>query len=276
MWKKTMHFFETVKGKRTKNMIIGLGASVVLLGALFKIQHWPGAGPMLTIGMAVEAFIFALQGILPPHADFYWQKIYPRVDVPPMLDPAYAHSEALAEGTTVTQQLEGMMEDNKIESELIERLGAGLKKFGATVEGISDLTNATVATNEYTSSAKAASASLASMKTVYDGAANSVKELADSSSSAKEYSQQVQAVAKNLSSLNSMYELELQDTNNHMKAMNAFYGTLTKATDDMNASVEDARRYREEIARLANNLTSLNAVYGNMLAAMQLGAGPKK
>jgi len=60
-------FFETNQGKYIKNLLIGLGASVVLLGALFKIQHWAGGTTMLTIGMCTEAFIFAMLGIIPPH-----------------------------------------------------------------------------------------------------------------------------------------------------------------------------------------------------------------
>jgi len=72
--KKLAHFFEQESGKRVKNIIIGLGASVVLMGALFKLQHWPYAGTMLIIGMCTEAFIFALLGLLPPHADYYWEK----------------------------------------------------------------------------------------------------------------------------------------------------------------------------------------------------------
>jgi len=67
-------FFETKRGKYVKNLIIGLGASVVLMGALFKIQHWPGAGVMLTVGMCTEAFIFALLGLLPPHKVYYWER----------------------------------------------------------------------------------------------------------------------------------------------------------------------------------------------------------
>src|SRR6478736_4472780 len=79
-------FFETKQGKYLKNLIIGLGASVVLLGALFKIQHWPGGGVMLTVGMSVEAFIFAMLGLLPPHADYYWERFYPDITENPHVE----------------------------------------------------------------------------------------------------------------------------------------------------------------------------------------------
>ena len=68
-----------------------------------------------------------------------------------------------------------------------------------------------------------------------------------------------------------IYELELQDTNSHLKAMNKFYGTLTSAMDNLNDSVEDTKKYKNEMAGLAKNLGHLNSIYGNMLSAMQLG-----
>jgi gliding motility-associated protein GldL len=79
----------------------------------------------------------------------------------------------------------------------------------------------------------------------------------------------VQVLTKNLGSLNTIYELELQDTNNHLKAMNTFYGNLAKASQAMQGSVEDANKTKEQISQLAKNLSNLNQVYGNMLSAMQ-------
>jgi gliding motility-associated protein GldL len=76
-------------------------------------------------------------------------------------------------------------------------------------------------------------------------------------------------LTKNLASLNTIYELELQDTNNHLKAMNKFYSNLTQASEAMQGSVEDAQKAKEQISQLATNLGRLNNVYGNMLSAMQ-------
>src|SRR2546423_642348 len=82
-------------------------------------------------------------------------------------------------------------------------------------------------------------------------------------------SAQVQVLTKNLSSLNTIYELELQDTNNHLKAMNSFYSNLVQASETMQGSVTDAKKTQEQIALLAKNLGNLNHIYGNMLSAMQ-------
>jgi gliding motility-associated protein GldL len=91
----------------------------------------------------------------------------------------------------------------------------------------------------------------------------------EASESSKQFHTQVQSLTKNLSSLNAIYELELQDTNNHLKAMNNFFGNLTAVSESMQGSVADAKKAQEQIGALANNLTKLNGIYGNMLSAMQ-------
>ena len=76
-------------------------------------------------------------------------------------------------------------------------------------------------------------------------------------------------LTKNLSSLNTIYELELQESNNHLKALNQFYGKLAQASNAMTGTVEDAEKAKQQIGLLASNLGRLNSVYGNMLTAMQ-------
>jgi gliding motility-associated protein GldL len=87
--------------------------------------------------------------------------------------------------------------------------------------------------------------------------------------SAKGFHEQVQVLTKNLGSLNTIYELELNESNNHLKALNSFYGKMAQASQVMVSSVEDAQSTKEQISILANNLGKLNQVYGNMLSAMQ-------
>ncbi len=89
------------------------------------------------------------------------------------------------------------------------------------------------------------------------------------SESAKGFHEQVQVLTKNLGSLNTIYELELKESNNHLKALNAFYGKMAEASQAMMTSVDDAQKAKEQIGALANNLSKLNSVYGNMFTAMQ-------
>jgi gliding motility-associated protein GldL len=271
---KLAHFFETDRGKRIKNLIIGLGASVVLMGALFKLQHWPGASEMLIAGMVTEAFIFALLGILPPHKDYYWEKIYPEIDIAPDEEELKsAHKKALHGGTGITAQLDNALADAKVEPELVKRLGENLKKLGENIEKMNQLGDAGAATKHYSDNANEAAKALAAMKTSYQGAAEAMNKLQNAQADTVKYHEQVQLVSKNLAQLNAIYELELQDTNNHLKAMNKFYGSLSTAMTNLDESVEDTKKYRTEMSGLAKNLSTLNNVYGNMLSAMQMGAG---
>lgn len=262
-------FFETERGKRVKNFIIGMGASVVLLGALFKLQHWEGAGTMLIIGMCTEAFIFALLGIIPPHKDYYWEKLYPELDVAPDEEELQMIKETASHGT-ITQQLDQMMAEANVEPELIKRLGDNLKRLGDNISQLRDLTDASMATNEYSDRAKQAATALAEMKVAYTNATEAAKLLGEATHDTKNYHEQVQLVSKNLAQLNAIYELELQDTNSHLKTMNRFYGSISQAMDNLSESIEDTKRYKNEMSGLAKNLTQLNNIYGNMLSAMTM------
>jgi len=271
-------FFETKQGKYLKNLIIGLGASVVLLGALFKIQHWPLASEMLTAGMITEAFIFALLGLLPPHKDYYWERFYPNIDENPHIE-AYRkgqkfQSPAMAAigggaGGGATASLDKMLEEAKITPANLTRLNENFQRFGKTVEQMKDITDVTAATGTYSQSARETAEALGQLKNTFQGATKTMSAFNSAADDTAQFHQQVQVLSKNLGSLNQIYEVELQDANNHLKAMNKFYSNLVNASDAMASSAEDAKAAREQIGMLAKNLGSLNQIYGNMLSAMQ-------
>lgn len=268
-------FFETERFKRIKNLIIGVGASIVLVGALFKILHWDGADIMLMVGMFTEAFIFLFLGVTPPHRDYYWEKVYPDLHISPEVEEARSGKKAnkLEPKESVTKQLDKMLEDAKVEPIMIERLGENLKKLGDNIEKLSTVQDAALHTNEYSDRIKEASVAVDDMREAYENAAKAMEQITNSSVDTTKYHEQVQIVTKNLSQLNAIYELELQDTNNHLKSMNRFYGSLNEAMNNLNESLTDTARYRQEIGILSNNLNALNRVYGNMLSAMSVGAG---
>ncbi|WP_276132293.1 gliding motility protein GldL [Polluticoccus soli] len=264
-------FFETKQGKYFKNLIIGMGAAVVLMGALFKIQHWPGAGIMLTAGMMTEAFIFAMLGLLPPHKDYYWERFYPGIDENPHVE-AYRKGvkfDSSAGKSSPSASLDKMMEDAKITPANIRKLGDNFERFGLVVEQIKDISDVTAATNQYSSSAREAATALSEMKNTFVGASNTMASFNSAADETARFHEQVQVLSRNLGSLNQIYEVELQDANNHLKAMNKFYSNLVNASDAMASSATDAVAAKEQIALLSKNLTVLNQIYGNMLSAMQ-------
>ncbi len=272
-------FFETKQGKYIKNLIIGVGAGVVLLGALFKIQHWEGASLMLTVGMCTEAFIFCLLGILPPHKDYYWERYYPNLDENPHVEaykkgmkfkpPVSALGEAAGAGSNATASLDKMLDEANINAPNLKRLNDNFQRFGQTVEQMKDITDVTAATGTYSQSAREAADALGQMKNTFIGATNTLQSFNNAADSTAQFHQQVQVLSKNLGSLNQIYEVELQDANNHLKAMNKFYSNLVNASDAMASSASDAVAAKEQIATLSKNLSQLNNIYGNMLSAMQ-------
>jgi len=96
-----------------------------------------------------------------------------------------------------------------------------------------------------------------------------MSEMANATKDAKAYHEQVQTVTKNLGALNAVYELEYQDANKHLKSMNAFYGNLSSAMQNMSEASKDTEQFKGELSKLTTNLTSLNKVYGSMLTAMK-------
>jgi gliding motility-associated protein GldL len=272
--KALAHFFETEKGKYLKNLIIGVGACIVLIGALGKIQHWSIGGPLLTAGMLTEAFIFAMLGILPPHKDYYWEKIYPGIDVSP--EEELAKKGALAakkagtpDSLSPMQAFDKMMEEAAINPANLNKLGKNFEKLGSVVENIKDMSDVTAATNEYSSSARTAAGALGQMSSTFAGATQTMSAFNSAADDTLNFHKQVQVLSGNLNSLNQIYEVELTDANNHLKAMNKFYSNLVNASEAMSASAQDAISAKEQMATLSKNLTALNGIYGNMLSAMQ-------
>ncbi len=240
------------------NVIVCMGAAIVIFGAWEKITHQKLANFFLTAGLITEALIFTVYAFLPPPGS-----------------EMHAIAEALPKlagnstGNPALDKFDKMLQEAEITPANLGRLSEGFKKFGTTIENISDVSGALAATSEYTNKTKEATVALDSMKNTYQNATTTMGHFNAAAESTKQFHEQVQVLNKNLGSLNAIYELELQDTNNHLKAMNNFYGNLVQASQTMQNSVDDAKKTQEQIALLAKNLGNLNNIYGNMLNAMQ-------
>lgn len=258
------------QSKGFKNLmakLYGIGASIVIVGALFKIQHWEGAGAMLTVGLLTEAVIFFFSAFEPPHEDVDWSLVYP--ELAGMHEPG-ADKHKKKKIDPVAQELDRLLTENKIGPELIQSLGAGMKTLGENTAKLSDLSSATVATDSYVKNVESATKSVGSLAGAYEKATQAMNSLSTSSDDVKVYSNQVSNAGKNLAALNAIYELQLQDSNKHLKETSKFYDGINELMGNLNASLEDTRKYKDEVSKLAKNLSSLNTVYGNMLSAMNM------
>jgi gliding motility-associated protein GldL len=251
--------------------LYGIGAAVVIVGALFKIEHLPGASLMLSVGLGTEAVIFLFSAFEPIHEDPNWELVYPEL--------ALGHSDELDHevlplarggrgGSGVTEHLDKMLEEAKIDSALLDRLGDGMRALGDNAAQLKGVTSAVVATDSYVSSLNSAAEKVSTLSESYEKASVAISGMTAAQAGGESFGEQMQKVSKNLGSLNNIYELQLKGSTAHLEATEKFQGQVTKLMEDLSASAEDTRLYKENMATLAQNLSNLNTIYGNMLKAM--------
>ncbi len=208
---------QTITYKKRMNFVYGIGAAIVIVGALLKIQHWdldlyffkiPG-GTMLTIGLVVEAIVFGVSAFDTPEEDLDWSKVYPELGKD-------GHQENEGVAGLLSQKLDNLLAEAKIDSSLMENLGTSMKNFQGAAEGLSAASESISATNKY--------------------------------------NEQVSMAAVQMELLNDLYKVQLENSN--------------KQSELNSAVIENSQRLKEQMESLAQNLSSLNEVYGGMLSAM--------
>jgi len=269
--------------KKFMAKLYGLGASVVIVGALFKIMHWPGAGIMLTVGLLTEAIIFLFSAFEPLHEELDWTLVYP--ELAGMTDPDELDSmRESSKSTGALERFDDLMGGlGGIDPGLIKNLGDSFVKLNETATGISDVSQATSVTSKYVQNVGAAAESVGHLSSSFQQSAAGLQQTASAitnssaavsaiADSSKGYSSQLEGMNKSLAALNAVYELQLRSTNEQMQTSKAVYGDMEQMLADMKATVHETQRFREEMAGLNRNLASLNTVYGNMLSAMSVRA----
>jgi len=268
MAKKKGGFMELLY-KTIMPKVYGIGAAVVIVGALFKILHLAGANEMLMIGLLTEAVIFFLSAFEPAHPETDWSKVYPELSED-FEGPAVATRISNApKGESPLLKIDEMLKTAKVDQGLLDNLGKGLTNLATSASQMSNLSNAAVATNEYAKNVQTASSSLMEMNKSYGTAMKAVTAMADASKDTSEYHAQVQKVTKNLAALNTVYEMELKDADSHVKNMNKFYESLTGAMQGLSKVGDNTAKFTNELGSLTSNITALNKVYGSMLTAMR-------
>ena len=232
-----------IQNEDNMNVIYGLGAAVVILGALFKLQGWPGANIMLIVGLGVEALIFVLSAFDPPTShDWDWSKVYPQ------LSP---------DGSTSASQVGNIMKEAQLDSSVLKSVGDGMKKMAAQANNINDLAGASIAAKAYEESIKGATKSLNSVNESYSAISATAKDLADSSSSVKE------AVG-----LTQEYKDNLKSASVSLGAIVTASGQITETAANMSKAQDDAVKLQKELHDLTENLSKLNKIYVGMYDAM--------
>ncbi len=290
--------------KNFMSKLYGIGASVVIIGALFKIQHVPGGGFMISLGLGVEAVIFFFSAFEPLHEELDWTLVYP--ELAGMTDPDELDEykdEALAGRGVTLEKFDDLFTQAEIRPETIKNLGVGLNNLSATAGNLADISEASVATRQYAENVQKAAegvggitdnysestSKLASAANIlsesYQNAAEKIAhsggEVAASYSAAAEraksitssnetFGSQLDVMNKNLLALNEAYSTQLKGTNEHLKGSDQVYKGIEDMMKNLKASVEETEKYKEQMSQLSKNLADLNTVYGNMLTAMNI------
>ena len=273
-----------VRSKGYKNFmakLYGWGAAVVIIGALFKINHWPGGTIMLIIGMGTETVIFFLSAFEPPHVEFDWTLVYPQlagmddteslnkingedvdklVDIPTSSDP-------------LTAKLDKMLEEANITPELIERLGSGMNNLAESAQAMNGMAQAAASTDKFVNSLDGAAEAVSNLRqateavnmltTIYQETAQAL------TSGDASYADEMKKLASSLASVNAMYEMQLQTSTSQLEATKEVETRIQNMMTNFADSAEGVLKYKEQVDALTRKVAELNNVYGNMLAAMQ-------
>ncbi len=255
--------------------LYGWGASVVILGALFKINHYPGADYMLVAGLGTEAIIFFFSAFEPPYVEPDWSVVYPE------LAGLYhdKDDEVIAGKGSAIEQLDNMLEEAKIGPDLIKSLGKGLTNLSENTSKLSDISDAAIATNSYVENINSASQSAGELTESYKLTAESLKRDAGAS---EEYINNIKEASSSASGLSQTYNDASELIRKDLSATEEFAGSIKEASESaktlasnyaksaeilgksinaLDFSSIDGKAYNEQIGKISDNLAALNSVY---------------
>jgi gliding motility-associated protein GldL len=197
-----------ILSKKVMGFLYGMGAAVVIVGALFKLMHWPGAGPMLVIGLLTEAAIFALSAFEPVEHELDWSLVYPELAGGDAKAKDKKENPTEAQGL-LSQKLDNMLKEAKIDGELMASLGNSIKNFEGAAKSISPTVDAMAGQKKYAEEMTTAATQMQALNNLYklqlesaDKNAQANKEIADNAAKLKE---QMQSMTSNIASLNAVY-----------------------------------------------------------------------
>jgi gliding motility-associated protein GldL len=366
--KGKVSFVETAAWKNFMAKLYGWGASAVIIGALFKIMHWPFAGPLLVVGMGTEAVIFFFSAFEPVHEEYDWNLVYPELSIKDEETLEKLREERKKEKDLMMGKQAGSASGNfnipnldiSIDQGSIDKVNRGLENLSVAAGKIADISGVTLVVDDFSGKIQKASvgvdelngqlgastqkigASMDVLSNSYLKGSESVQQAGDAlvegvkqatvtlsqslkesassmtshfekagatiestiSASSKELSTKINQSAdvlsssfekvsrqvlsdlesvkigngnqqknlevlnKNLATLNSIYELQIQETDKHLKNSNSLYQGVEGMIKDLRLSVEETQKFRQSMHSLNSNINSLNDVYGNMLTAI--------
>ncbi len=269
-------FLSSPKGKKMVGYAYGFGAAIVIVGALFKILHLPGASVVLTLGMGTEAILFALSAFEDPHKEYHWETVFPQLEGGE--GGAILGGAAAPAPSKAGNSIDDIANAGGLSQSDAQKLNEGIRKLSETANQIADVTAAVSASSNYARNMNAASdaiasfaATQASLKTSSDSLFASYKTVAESmanvASDAEGYMKEMQGITKNLSAINAGYEMQVKSISAQTEIVESVNSNLNKIGSAMEAASAQTEQFKDQATKLTQQVSSLNNVYGNMLNA---------
>ncbi len=276
-----MEWYESYKGKRVTGIIYSVGAAVVIIGALFKILHWPGASYVLMGGMFTEAFLFLIGTLDAPHPTYAWEQVFPQlVSLEHGCEPNLYAEVSQREKPTLLGGMGGnggngggvSLPAGALSDKDQASLSEGIQKLAKTAAQLNDLGKVAEGT--------------AKLGEKMEIAGNAMEKFAASatnmSGQTEAYEKGLNAVNANLNNLNAIYELQLKNvqaqadalklqadkTNAATAQVELMAEDLKKAAAATSAAAKSSESFEAAAKQLAAQVADLNKVYGNMLSAL--------
>lgn len=299
-------FLSSERGKRILNFCYSWGASVVIIGALFKLLHLPYANQILFVSLITESLVFFVSAFERPGKEYHWEDVFPVLGTKNPLDrPDFSNnsvssminsednaytSQPLGQPIQMNANMEGMGSVSgggrlniagnlDLSEEDTSNLSASIKKLSTAAEQLSKMAEMTEATQSYMTQLSDVAQHMErfgnvtnSLTNISDTLLTSYQTIADNkdgiTESARGYVQQMEQLNRNVSGLNTIYEIQLRSVSSQIEAIEHINGGLARIKDLYDGSVVDSSVFRNETEKMAQQLAQLNQVYGRLLQAM--------
>ena len=276
---KFQKFLASKKYKTFMGYLYGWGASVVMIGAYFKLTHIPGADFMLALGLGIEALIFFMSAFEPQHMEYAWDNVFVELEEDwdgvqkTQFATTGATGKSAAAPTDVEEaMLSKMFEKMNVSEDTFKKLGRGIDKLAENAGQMADISNAMAATTNYANAMDRATKSISDFSSAYVETNQKLSDSLGKLDFSALDANTIKKVASSMQSLNSIYELQLQGAEQTSAASKALTETMNKYMDNLNASSQNAGQLNQQLTQLSQRLTALNNVYGGMLSAMNIKA----
>jgi len=234
--------------------LYGIGASVVIIGAMFKIMHWPGASLMIVLGLSTEAIIFFFSAFEPLHEELDWTLVYP--ELAGMTDPDELdefREDSISGRGVGLQKFDELFKDANIQPETITSLSKGLSNLSNTSANLSDITDASVATKDYLENMKTAASTIKDVSKSYGDTTGSLNESV--STLADSYKKTAEIVNKSGEDIATKFAKQSTE-------LTTAYSELTNTVkSDYSNITAGQKQFAEQLSSLNKNLADLNASY---------------